>query len=343
MTYEEKLQKIVSKLKDERIMTRTGHKTKVTFNDSSFTKVRIAEIGKILLQLQDDKKILTILDAYELTDTYVDPYDRANKDNYDDVDTIVVEVGELFDAWHEKYLMRQKTSLENLDFINMLRIYDTIQDINEQIQLLNKTTVHIPIIPPVVRYAVLFPRDTPGFRTQYCDNRLGSLKYLKEKGVITSYSHGQNGWDTIITVSFVLSKFEDFYTKIQAEYVKSNKPEEKTDMAKTVLTKNEEKEVWPTDFKCEGKTFTFGKYGAMEVNSKNRRHILKTLMDKKGGWATITELKGNKDAGYVRSTIKDRKNRMPKEVKKIVNIISTQDDNSDDKPKIGAYKITIRP
>lgn len=41
MTYEEKLQKIVEKLKDERDLTRKGSNTKTTFTDSSFTKIRI--------------------------------------------------------------------------------------------------------------------------------------------------------------------------------------------------------------------------------------------------------------------------------------------------------------
>gem|GEM_PF-6352436 len=46
MIYEEKLQTIVHRLKDERGLTRKGYKTKVTFTDSSFTKVRIREICK---------------------------------------------------------------------------------------------------------------------------------------------------------------------------------------------------------------------------------------------------------------------------------------------------------
>ena len=39
MTYEERLEKIVFRLKDERDLTRKGHKTKVTFDDQSFTSI----------------------------------------------------------------------------------------------------------------------------------------------------------------------------------------------------------------------------------------------------------------------------------------------------------------
>lgn len=227
MTYEEKLQKIVSRLKDERDLTRKGYKTKVTFDDSSFTKIRIQDICKILLKLQDDEKILTILDAYQLADT-LDPYDKAKDENYDDVEIIDVELSEGFDSWYENYLMGQKTSLENLDFINMLRIYDIVQDINEQVQLTHKTTVHINLLPSLIRYRVLFPADTIGFRDEYCQQRLNSLKYLKEKDVIIDYSHGRDGWDTIITVSFILSRFDEFHKAIMEEYVKQNKPDGNT-------------------------------------------------------------------------------------------------------------------
>lgn len=101
MTYKEKLYKIVSKLKDERDLTRKGYKTKATFDDGSFTKIRIIEVCKILLQLQDDEKILTVLDAYQSTDTF-DPYEKDNEGNYDNVDMIIVELNETFDAYFLK-------------------------------------------------------------------------------------------------------------------------------------------------------------------------------------------------------------------------------------------------
>ena len=57
MDYQDKLNKVIFKIKEERKLTRKGHKTKVTFDDTSFTRVRIDEIVKILLILQDDEQI----------------------------------------------------------------------------------------------------------------------------------------------------------------------------------------------------------------------------------------------------------------------------------------------
>jgi hypothetical protein len=104
MTYDEILDKVIYKLKEERDLTRKGHKTKVTFTDSSFTKVRIREICKILLQLQDDEGIVKILDALQPIETVpteqiINPSDN---DDYDGVEEITAEAGELLRATMRK-------------------------------------------------------------------------------------------------------------------------------------------------------------------------------------------------------------------------------------------------
>jgi hypothetical protein len=100
MTYDEKLQKVICKLKEERDLTRKGHKTKVTFTDNSFTKVQIREICKILLQLQDDEGIVKIVDALQLIETV--PIEQiinpSDSDDYEFVEEITVEIGELLRA-----------------------------------------------------------------------------------------------------------------------------------------------------------------------------------------------------------------------------------------------------
>ena len=140
-------------------------------------------------------------------------------------------------------------------------------------------------------------------------------------------------------------KFDDFYKAIKAEFEKrkhaleeENKPETHTKVSEKVRTEA----LWSDDFKWEGKKFTFGRYGSINLVSSDRKYILKVLTDKKGGWATISELKGNKNAGYVRSTIKQIEDRLPKEAKGHITIISTQDDDSIEKPNAGAYRIKVK-
>lgn len=242
MTYEEKLQKVVSKLKDERDLTRKGHETKAIINDASFTKVRIGDACKILLKLKDDEKILTILRAYRLEGD-IASHEDPRSINCDNIDEVEVALGEAFDGWYESYLMRQKTDLKHIDYINLLRIYDVVLDINEQVQLTSKTTVYINLLPPLIRFQILFPTDTPGLRNQYCDNRIRSLKYLKEKGAIVSFDNNKSGWDTRVNVSLILSKFDHFFETIKNEYINRSQINERSDKPNNPSTGVEQRNV----------------------------------------------------------------------------------------------------
>jgi hypothetical protein len=120
-----------------------------------------------------------------------------------------------------------------------------VLDINEQIQLTNKTTVSIHLLPPLVRFSALFPADTIGMRDKYCETRWDSLKYLKEKGFIDEFKHNSafHRWDTVVTVTLKLSKFDEFYRKIKDEYVKRNKTDRKEEKPKTNNLKIDTKKV----------------------------------------------------------------------------------------------------
>jgi hypothetical protein len=131
--------------------------------------------------------------------------------------------------------MGKKTDLGNLDYINMLRIYDVVLDINEQIQLSGKAEVNIYLLPRLMRFNILLPADSIALRDRYCEYRWNSLKYLQEKEAIVSFSYkeGLRRWDTVITVFLKLNKFDEFYRKIKDEYVKRNKSDENEEESKT--------------------------------------------------------------------------------------------------------------
>jgi hypothetical protein len=343
MLYEEKLAKVVFKLKEERKITRKGHKTKVRFDDRSFSRVRINDTCKILLQLQDDEKVLKIIDALQpietvKTEQIIKP---SNEDDYEFVEEITVEYGIEFDKWYENYLLKQKNNIQNFDYITLLRLYDLTLDINEQLQLSSNTTVQFPLMATVLRFRHLFPIDTIEMRDEYCVNRIKSLKYLKDKNIIAEYKHGQDGWHTTVTITVNLSGFEGFFQKLKAEYKQRNNPERKKEEEPKIVSpqKPQSKANWSDDFQWDKNSFVFGKYGKVSFTSNDRIHILKVLTSKKGNWATISELKGNKGADYLRSTIGQIEKLLPKEVKKYISIPSTTDDNLGNKPSEGAYRI----
>jgi len=240
MTYEEKLDLLINELAEAKKRTRIGQPAKifVTKQSELVKKIIPQEIHELLLQLQDDEKILTIKEI---------PTDLKTgwEVNLEKIDYFLVDILDVFDDWYESYLMKQKTGLESIDYINMLRIYDVVLDINEQIQLTNKTTVSIHLLPSLVRFSALFPTDTIGMRDKYCETRWDSLKYLKEKGFIDEFKHNSafHRWDTIVTVTLKLSKFDEFYRKIKDEYVKRNKTDRKEEKPKTNNLKIDTKKV----------------------------------------------------------------------------------------------------
>lgn len=240
MTYEEKLDLLINELAEAKKRTRIGQPAKifVTKQSELVKKIIPQEIHELLLQLQDDEKILTIKEI---------PTDLKTgwEVNLEKIDYFLVDILDVFDDWYEGYLMKQKTGLESIDYINMLRIYDVVLDINEQIQLTNKTTVSIHLLPSLVRFSALFPADTIGMRDKYCETRWDSLKYLKEKGFIDEFKHNSafHRWDTIVTVTLKLSKFDEFYRKIKDEYVKRNKTDRKEEKPKTNNLKIDTKKV----------------------------------------------------------------------------------------------------
>lgn len=254
MTYDELLQKVVYKLKEERDLTRKGHKTKVTFTDNSFTKVRIREICKILLQLQDDEGIVKILDALQPIETVpteqiINPSDN---DDYEGVEEITAEVGEEFDDWLIRYRMKQKSKPENIDWLNLLKALDVCSDIEQQLQVARTNYVSIPSFPyPYIgRFLELFPYDTIGTRKIYQQYRWEGAQYLiKEKAVFEAkYNNSDTFGYGYIAIKVNLANFDDFYTKIKQEFEKRKQKADKIDeknvkdtSKQTITDKSQEK------------------------------------------------------------------------------------------------------
>lgn len=100
---------------------------------------------------------------------------------------------------------------------------------------------------------------------------------------------------------------------------------------------------WSDDFVWRGNEFVFGGYGSINFSSDDRKALFKTLTDARGNWIAISKLKGNKNANYVRATIKQIEDRFTPELRRHVSIPSTQDDDLEPKPSQGAYRMRFSP
>lgn len=139
-----------------------------------------------------------------------------------------IQVLPRFEKWYELRLLKSKSMLENLDWINLLKAYDVVLDINQQIQLSGTTVIYIPSLPQMVRFQLLFPADSVGTRRLYQDYRMEGAKYLKNIGVVLDYRYVDDsglGYGNIM-ITTDLTKFEDFLDEIGSEYKKRTKAQE---------------------------------------------------------------------------------------------------------------------
>ena len=248
MTYEEKLEKIVSKLKEERDLTRKGRSTKVVFDDSSFTKIRIGDICKILLQLQDDKGAVKIFDALQPEETV--PTEQiispSDDDDHEGVDVVIAELDEAFDEWYSKYLVSQKSTLTELNYINLLRILEAMVSIREKIQLKQTATVIIPILPQRIHFRELMLADDAGQRDEFIQGRWDSLGYLKKENIIKDFrliDSMMHRWDDSAEVTINANVFYSFYEKVKQEVTRRLEDKEQRD----AVEKNENQKTTPLE------------------------------------------------------------------------------------------------
>lgn len=101
MKYEEKLRIIVEKLKDERDLTRKGRDTEIMIGTSYFPDLDFDDVGKILLKLMDDEKVLKVK-TLRLVLNY-DGMPVGDPDDFNYETKYELAYGVLFDEWFAKY------------------------------------------------------------------------------------------------------------------------------------------------------------------------------------------------------------------------------------------------
>ena len=278
MTYEEKLQIIINAVREARQFTRDGFLVRLYLGTGNgLTRMPLTTIHDILLQLQDDHEIITVKGL----PTILKPLNEQSQDALSGrKDYFLIYMLPTFDEWYEKYLLENKTAIQNMDFINMLRIYDLALDIDQQIQLTSQTTVHISLIGPIIRFRQLFPTDTIDMRQEYCAGRINALSYMKKKEYIINFSHNANDWDTVVTINLTLSKFDDFYRLVKNEYLKRvDKGESKIESKKSDTIKSDTPELKVTYDKEKGILNILGK--CIKFNKESfRAKVIELLLSK---------------------------------------------------------------
>ncbi len=132
-----------------------------------------------------------------------------------------------FEDWYKNYLLRKKEDIKNLEYLNLLKVYDVCIDIDSQIQMYAKDEVIIPSLPTRVKFQELFSIDLPSSRDQYQRDRLEGVNYLRRHGVIVEFEVLDDPFILSIypewRIRINVAKFEQFYKKIAKEFHRRHK------------------------------------------------------------------------------------------------------------------------
>lgn len=297
MTYEEKLKKILFKLKEERKLTRKGHKTKVTFNNGSFTKVRIKDICKILLQLQDDENAVKILDAIEFEENA--PVEKvitpSDDDDYLAAGIIIVELDKKFDDWYENYLIKEKSRIENISKENFESVFNALTLIENELQVSQSPKITINFVSSMSELDGYDNTDINELIVYY----IKALTYLKNQEVIQGFTSEQNSVFSSITIN--VRSFDEIMEKAK---IRAKKPSIKRAQV-SITTKasyNPQKGV----LKINNKEVKFKKDS---FRAKMLELLLKDNKSAKKEWSwdeVIDEIQGTKDNPSLRKENKKK-------------------------------------
>lgn len=229
MTYEEKLNIILEAINEARKIARKGHPIKLyAKTDSKLKQIILQEIHDILLKLQDDEKIIQIQDI----PSELKPLQHLEITS---IDYFLLTILDKFDEWYENYLLRQKSGISEMTYLNLVRLFDTMMAIKEKMQLNRTNTVFIPLLPARIYFQELLPYDTPEVRDEYIEGRWDAVKYLNKEGVVLEFKHinsMMHRWDDSVKVVVNVSPFYEFYEKTRKELEKrrgtDNKEQPKT-------------------------------------------------------------------------------------------------------------------
>jgi len=289
MTYEEKLSIVFEAINEARQFTRKNNHTKLHLGTgNSLTRIPLVQLHDILLQLQDDEKIIIIKDIPSVLKSSLEQSidEMEVKKNY-----FLLNILDNFNNWYENRLIQQKSKPEKLDWLNLLKVLDICSDINQKIQITRNTTLTIPSFPyPYIgRFLELFPYDSIGTRKSYQQYRWEGAKYLLKEGVALEANYDRDnmlGYGNIM-IKINLIKFDDFYKLIRSEFEKRKKSFDQTrkspkTIKKTTVRLKVTYNAQKGELDIEGKKVRFKKDS---FRAKLLELLLKTDKSRKKEWS----------------------------------------------------------
>ena len=183
MTYDEKLDLLINEISEAKKRTRVGQPVKVFITKQSelVKKIIPQEIHELLLQLQDDEKVLIVKDIPTELKTGMTASLEAVEGI---IDHFLIEILGDFGNWYEKHLIAKKSKLENLSETNFNNINHIMHLIEEQLELDQSEKLTIDFISSAREIEGYEPEDVNDIINTYTR----SLTYLKNIGVVKDFT-----------------------------------------------------------------------------------------------------------------------------------------------------------
>lgn len=212
MRADEKIWNVVYAISQARQIRPSNEPCKIS--PSVFSKMSQDEVDGIFKRLDKDEDVINLIN---IPKSWAAVTANSRPDDY----RYVFGVKENFDTFYENKYREYYQAIHNLATENFLSIFDLVLDIEREIQMSDSNKVSVDVLNRVVRFSILFPRDSAHFRDAYCKRRIDSVNYLKRHGAIKSYNlkdNVGNGWDAKIEVEFSTPAFDGFADKMKARY-----------------------------------------------------------------------------------------------------------------------------
>lgn len=116
-------------------------------------------------------------------------------------------IHEGFDNWYEGYVLSKQDDLGSLSLLNLAKIYCTVLDIDEKLQVNPSPTVKIDLS---------FRNRSFGLGENFnsYEYRNDALNYLRNKGVINGFKIHSSEYGSSVDVAVNLSRFREFRPKV---------------------------------------------------------------------------------------------------------------------------------
>lgn len=210
-TPEEQIWAVAEAIANSREIAPSGEA--LLLNPKQFSKVmNEVQLKQILHRLERDDKVIEI--KSRPTDLLLAEEDGCY--------ALTIPNYEKFREFLNRAHSRHFGALNKLAGDNFLAVCDVAMDICAELQLSKEGTVHIPIVPSIVRFTSLCPAKSVNLLDRYGDFRMKALSYMKERQYILSFELQRDmyisRWEQEISVSVDRFNFEKFYKKLGDVY-----------------------------------------------------------------------------------------------------------------------------